>query len=85
MGDMGAAPHAHGGEVPHYEVIVQGSSGQPAPGVKVCLGGTWGMSEVEYTDRSGRAILEHSATTVTVYVNGRDQGRAHPGRFLVTL
>jgi hypothetical protein len=71
--------------LPHYEILVQYASGQSASSIRVSIGSTWGVTGPEYTDRNGRAVLESSATSVTVYVNGRNEGTARPGRFVVTL
>lgn len=71
--------------MPSFEVIVQHKSGHAATQVRVVLGGTWGMSDPGFTDRHGRVVLQHSAASPTLYVDGRDMGRARPGKNVVTI
>jgi 5-hydroxyisourate hydrolase-like protein (transthyretin family) len=57
-------------------VYVQYKSGNPAKSVKVTLGmHAGGMTKPVYTDKDGRAVLDHSSTgKATVFVNGKDKG-----------
>lgn len=70
--------------MPYFEIIVQHRDGSPATGSRVVLGGSWGMSGTVYTDRHGRAVVEISSQTPTIYVDGANCGKAHPGRSVVT-
>ena len=71
--------------MPYYEIIVQYASGNTATSARVSLGGTWGVSKSVYTDSHGKAVLEHTDSKVTVYVNGRDKGTVRPGKSVVTI
>lgn len=74
----------------YYEIVVQHSSGKPMKNQRVSVFGggtlTSGFSEEGWTDDDGRVVLEHSASTVKVYVNNRvEREEVGPGRVLVTL
>ncbi len=71
--------------MPSFEIVVQHKSGHAATQARVVLGGTWGMSDEAFTDSHGRAHLEHSDSSPTIYVNGKDKGKARPGRNEVTI
>lgn len=73
-------------------VYVQYKSGSKPKGVKVSLsisGGllSGGTTKTYYTDRDGRAIIEHSSTgTATVYVSGSKKGTFKvPGETVVFI
>ncbi len=76
--------------VNHSTIYVSYRDGSKPNGKKVIIGFsglTGGMSRPAYTDRDGRALVEHSSTgRATVYVDGRDYGSFHaPGTFSVVL
>lgn len=71
--------------MPYYEIIVQNSQGTTLGNKKVSLGSGGSFSDDEWTDNNGKAVIEHSARSVTVYVGGRNCGDAYPGRTVVTL
>lgn len=65
-----------------YEVIVQYRNGSPASDIKVSNGYNF---KTYYSDKRGRVIFEIDASSVTLYVDGRDEGKIHPGKAVVTL
>lgn len=73
-------------------VYVQYKSGSKPKGVKVSLsisGGllSGGMTKAFYTDRDGRAIIEHTSRGMaTVYVRGSNKGKFKvPGETVVFI
>lgn len=71
--------------MPHFEIVVQHKSGQVATQARVVLSGSLGQSDPEHTDRNGRVVVEHSSTSPTIFVNGKDKGKARPGKNVVTI
>lgn len=75
--------------MPSFEVQVQHRDGSPASGVRVVVESSaalGGISTPQWTDRSGRAVVDLStAASGTLYVDGRNRGHVHCGRSVVTL
>lgn len=65
-----------------FEIIVQYRSGRPAPNIKISNGYNY---KNEYTDSRGRVVFEVGSSSVTLYVEGRDEGKIHPGKTVITL
>ena len=56
-------------------IYVQYKDGSKPKGIKVVLGFSMGMSKPAYTDRDGRAIVEHASRgKATIYVKGSNKG-----------
>lgn len=68
-------------------VIVQYKDGSPGANKRVVLGFSSGQTDTVYTDRYGRAVVEHrSVGEATVYVDGWKCESFHaPGKCAVTL
>ena len=68
-------------------IYVQYKDGSKPKGTKVVLGFNGGMTKPAYTDRDGRAVVEHSSTgRATVYVSGSSKGTFQaPGTFVATI
>ena len=68
-------------------VHVQRKDGSKAKGAKVVLGFTMGMTKPAFTDREGKAEVEHeSRGHATVYVDGSSRGTfSAPGSTSVTI
>jgi hypothetical protein len=73
--------------MPSSTVIVQYRDGSPASDRKVVLGFSAGLTRSQFTDRHGRAIVEHASVgQATVYVSGNRSESFHaPGKVVVTL
>lgn len=75
--------------MPWFEVILQRKDGKPARGIRVRMAASGllgGMSKEAYTDDQGKAVIElASASSGTVYVDGRDRGVIRVGRSVITL
>ncbi len=71
--------------MPYFEIIVQYANGEPASGSRVALGGSSGVTDTDYTDSNGKAVLEISDSRPTVYVDGSDKGTVSPGRNIVQI
>jgi hypothetical protein len=71
----------------HFEVLVQWEDGSPATGRRVSLGFWSGVTDYEYTDSRGVAIVSTGGDygEATVYVDGWDRGTMRPGRKVVTI
>ena len=74
----------------HSTIYVSYRDGSKPNGKKVVMGFsglTGGITNPAYTDRDGRAVVEHASTVrATVYVEGRDYGSFNaPGTFSVIL
>lgn len=73
--------------LPASTIIVQYRDGSPGSNKEVVLGFSSGLTRSQFTDRDGRAIIEHlSVGEAVVYVSGRrcESFRA-PGKAVVTL
>jgi hypothetical protein len=73
--------------MPASTIIVQFRDGSPATSKRVVLGFSSGQTDVAFTDRAGRVVIEHrSVGRATVYVSGDDVGSfSAPGTFAATL
>jgi hypothetical protein len=68
-------------------IYVQYKDGSKPKGTKVVLGFSMGMSKPAYTDREGRAIVEHASKgKATIYVKGSKKGTLNtPGETVVFI
>ena len=73
--------------MPASTVIVQFRDGSPASYRQVVLGFPGGLTRSYFTDRDGRAIVEHASTGwAAVYVSGdRCESFHAPGKVVVVL
>ena len=68
--------------MPESVIVVQRNGGDYASGIRVVLGFSNGVTDADYTDSNGEAVISHSRSgQATVFVDGRDCGTMNtPGR-----
>ena len=68
-------------------IYVQHKDGSKPKGKKIVLGFSMGMTKPAYTDKDGKAIIEHASRgKATIYVKGSNKGTFNaPGEMVVFI